>query len=203
MKWRVMVELSGANGAIELQEVSVGAATLAGCSAETLGLTAAEGKKTLAGLQSHLVQAQTEEHCRNRRRCQHCGAQRPLQGHPPSAIDVIVWVGSWRFMRPASVPADAAWRRAGPLLRLRRSCPTAARRNMSALSPRWAPCCHTAAPARCSENSSHSGTLRTSRRSASGPFMSAPDSREKRWHRRRQHHRPRQSRSHWPLTEAT
>ena len=43
MKWRVMVELSGANGAIELQEVSVGASTLAACSAETLGLTAAEG----------------------------------------------------------------------------------------------------------------------------------------------------------------
>jgi hypothetical protein len=33
----------------------------AACSAETLGLMAAEGKKTLAGLQSHLVRAQTEE----------------------------------------------------------------------------------------------------------------------------------------------
>jgi hypothetical protein len=61
MKWRVMVELSGADGAIELHEVSVGASPSAACSAETLGLTAAEGRKTLAGLQSHLVRAQTEE----------------------------------------------------------------------------------------------------------------------------------------------
>ena len=79
MRWRVMVELSGAEGAIELREVSVGACTAAACSAETLGLTVADGKKTLAGLQSHLVGAQTEEHCRSRRRCQHCGAQRPLK----------------------------------------------------------------------------------------------------------------------------
>jgi hypothetical protein len=42
-----------------------------------LGLTMAEGKMTLAGLQRHLVQAQAEEHCRRRRRCDYCGAQRP------------------------------------------------------------------------------------------------------------------------------
>ena len=34
---------------------------------------------TLAGLHRHLVQAQAEEHCRSRRRCDHCGAQRPLK----------------------------------------------------------------------------------------------------------------------------
>jgi hypothetical protein len=34
---------------------------------------------TLAGLQRHLVQAQAEEHCRSRRRCDYCGAQRPLK----------------------------------------------------------------------------------------------------------------------------
>jgi hypothetical protein len=33
----------------------------------------------LAALQVHLVQAQAEDHCRRRRRCQHCGAQRPLK----------------------------------------------------------------------------------------------------------------------------
>ena len=51
MKWRVMVELGGAGGALELREVSVGECAAAACSAETLGLTMAEGKKTLAGLQ--------------------------------------------------------------------------------------------------------------------------------------------------------
>jgi len=50
MKWRVMVELGGAEGALELREVSVGERETAVYSAETLGLTVAEGKKTLAGL---------------------------------------------------------------------------------------------------------------------------------------------------------
>src|SRR5271166_3940482 len=62
-----------------VHEISVGGCATIDHSAETLGLTLAEGKKTLAGLQRHLVQAQTEEHCRNRRRCQRCGAQRPLR----------------------------------------------------------------------------------------------------------------------------
>ena len=79
MKWRVVVELAGADGTVQSHEISVGGCATVDYSAETLGLTLAEGKKTLAGLQRHLVQAQTEEHCRNRRRCQRCGAQRPLK----------------------------------------------------------------------------------------------------------------------------
>ena len=79
MKWRVMIELAGAEGTVQLHEVSAGGSAAAECSAETLGLTVAEGKMTLAGLQRHLVQAQAEEHCRRRRRCDYCGAQRPLK----------------------------------------------------------------------------------------------------------------------------
>jgi hypothetical protein len=81
MKWRIVVELAGADGAVQFHEISVGGAGTVDHSVEPLGLglTLAEGKKTLAGLQRHLVQAQTEEHCRNRRRCQGCGAQRPLK----------------------------------------------------------------------------------------------------------------------------
>ena len=79
MKWRVMIELAGAEGTVQLHEVSIGGSTTAECSAETLGLTVAEGKMTLAGLQRHLIRAQAEEHCRRRRRCDYCGAQRPLR----------------------------------------------------------------------------------------------------------------------------
>src|ERR1700722_2490381 len=79
MKWRVMIELAGAEGTVQLHEVSAGGSTAAECSAETLGLTVADGKKTLAGLQRHLVQAQAEEHCRRRCRCDYCGTQRPLK----------------------------------------------------------------------------------------------------------------------------
>jgi len=46
----VRVELGGAEGALELREVSVGECATGAYSAETLGLTMAEGKKTLAGL---------------------------------------------------------------------------------------------------------------------------------------------------------
>jgi hypothetical protein len=87
-----MVELGGAEGAIELRAVSLGECATAVYSAETLGLTVAEGKKTLAGLQRHLVQAQTEEHCRSRRRCQHCGAQRPLKDIRPRRLTSLFGV---------------------------------------------------------------------------------------------------------------
>ena len=79
MKWRILVELAGADGSVQSHEISVGGCGTIDSSAETLGLTLAEGKKTLAGLQRHLVQAQTEEHRRNRQLCQRCGAQRPLK----------------------------------------------------------------------------------------------------------------------------
>jgi hypothetical protein len=79
MKWRVVVELSGAAGAVQVHEVHAGGGTMPGCSAATLGLTLADAKAVLSGLQRHLVQAQTEEHCQARRGCSHCGGQRPLK----------------------------------------------------------------------------------------------------------------------------
>src|SRR3954465_12127481 len=78
MKWRVILELAGADGSVQAHEISVGGCATSDDSSE-LGLTLAGGKKILAGLQRLLVQAQAEEHCRNRRGCQRCGAQRPLK----------------------------------------------------------------------------------------------------------------------------
>jgi hypothetical protein len=63
MQWRVVVELSGTAGAVQVHEVRVGGSAITGCSAATLGLTLAEAKLVLAGLQSRPVQAQTEEYC--------------------------------------------------------------------------------------------------------------------------------------------
>jgi hypothetical protein len=54
MKWRVVVELAGADGTVQSHEISVGGCGTIDHSADTLGLTLAEGKKTLAGLQRHL-----------------------------------------------------------------------------------------------------------------------------------------------------
>ena len=79
MKWRVMVELTGSDGIVRLQEVSAGGSNASECSARTVGQMLADGKRTLAGLQDHLVRAQTEEYCRERRGCSHCGSRRPLK----------------------------------------------------------------------------------------------------------------------------
>jgi hypothetical protein len=49
------------------------------CSAATVGLMLADCKQTLAGLQDHLVEPQTEEYRRQRRPCSHCGSQRSLK----------------------------------------------------------------------------------------------------------------------------
>ncbi len=62
MNWRVMVELSGADGSMQTHEVPVGGGLAAACSAATLGLTQAQAKQLLAELQRYLVQAQTEEY---------------------------------------------------------------------------------------------------------------------------------------------
>ncbi len=79
MKWRVMVELTGNDGAVHTREISSGGTNTAECSPGTVGLTHADGKRTLAELQGHLVRAQTEEYCGQRRRCSHCDTQRPLK----------------------------------------------------------------------------------------------------------------------------
>jgi hypothetical protein len=78
MKWRVMLELVGPDGIVGVHEVG-GRAAVAEYAPQMIGLTLAEGKHLLAALQVHLVQAQAEDHCRRRRRCQRCGAQRPLK----------------------------------------------------------------------------------------------------------------------------
>ncbi len=86
MQWRVMVEVSGAVDAKQVHEVHAGGSATPGCSAATLGLSLAEAKAVLAGLQRHLVQAQAEEHCQIRRRCPRCGGQRPLKDRRPRQL---------------------------------------------------------------------------------------------------------------------
>ena len=78
MKWRVMLELVGPDGIVGVYEVG-GRAAVSEYVPQMIGLTLEEGKHLLAALQVHLVQAQAEDHSRRRRRCQRCGAQRPLK----------------------------------------------------------------------------------------------------------------------------
>ncbi len=113
MRWRVVLEVVGADGTRQVHEVGAGERPPAGHSAATLGLGLEEGKATLAGVQRHLIAAQVEEHCRSRRRCDRCGAQRPLHGQlsaffPPSVrtmyCRVTVSISPSTPCAPASPP---------------------------------------------------------------------------------------------------
>ena len=60
MKWRVVVELAGADGSVQSHEISVGGCGTINHSADTLGLTLAEAKKTLAGLKDDYPSASAD-----------------------------------------------------------------------------------------------------------------------------------------------
>ena len=136
MQWRVaMIELSGTNSSVHLHEVRAGGSTSTACSAATLGLTLADAKEILAGLQRDLVQAQTGSTAQSRRRCPRCGAQRPLKDRRPRRLRSlfgVVEVRAPRFTpcrcsRPGARSSRPSWK----------SCPIAARRSMNLPSPRW------------------------------------------------------------------
>jgi hypothetical protein len=106
VQWRVIVELSSTVGAKQMHEVNVGGNATPGCSAATLGLSLAEAKSVLAGLQRRLVQTQAEEHCQVRRRCPRCGGQRPLKDQRPRQLRSLF--GTVRSAPRGLSPADAA-----------------------------------------------------------------------------------------------
>ena len=110
MQWRVVVELSGAVGVIQVHEVHTGGSTMPGCSASALGLSLVEAKAILAGLQRHLVQAQTEEHCQARRRCPRCGGQRPLKDRRPRQLRSLFGVVEVRAPRFGSCQCSVTLR---------------------------------------------------------------------------------------------
>src|SRR4051794_14725869 len=86
MRWRIMLELAGPDGTPQRHEVSSGERVPTGHTAATLGLSLEEGKAVLAAVQRHLVTAQVDEHCRSQRRCDRCGAQRPLKDRRPRRL---------------------------------------------------------------------------------------------------------------------
>jgi hypothetical protein len=92
MRWRIMLELAGPDGTPKLHQVGTGERSGAGHTAATLDLSLEEGKAVLAALQRHLVAAQADEHCRSRRRCARCGAQRPLKDLRPRRLTSLFGV---------------------------------------------------------------------------------------------------------------
>src|SRR5215213_8436738 len=99
MRWRVVLELAGADGTRQVHEIGAGERPPTGHTAATLGLGLAESKAILAALQRHLVTAQADEHCRDRRRCDRCGAQRPLKDWRPRRLASLFGVVAVRAPR--------------------------------------------------------------------------------------------------------
>lgn len=71
---QVTIEHDGNDGDNELLVADVACFERAHLSPETLGLTLAEGKALLAGVQQTLVTAQTNAYVEEHSECPHCGA---------------------------------------------------------------------------------------------------------------------------------
>src|SRR5215218_9262902 len=111
MRWRIMLELAGPDGTPQRHEVSSGERLPTGHTAATLGLSLEEGKAVLAAVQRHLVTAQVDEHCRSRRRCDRCGAQRPLKDQRPRRLISLFGVVEVRASRFGPCRCGVACRR--------------------------------------------------------------------------------------------
>ena len=134
MKWRLVLELVGPDGIVCVHEVC-GRAAVAEYAPQIIGLTLEEGKHLLAALQVHLVQAQAEDHSRRRRRCQRCGAQRPLKDQRSRRL--VSSFGTVEVRAPRFTPCRYAVTCRRTLNPIAEIMPTDARRSTSGPSQRW------------------------------------------------------------------
>ena len=111
MRWRVLLELVEADGAVCVHEVTAGGNDTSVYSAETVGLSLDDAKRTLAALQRHLVQSQVVDHCRQRPGCLQCGAQRPLKDHRGRRLTSLFGIVAVRAPRFGPCRCGAASRR--------------------------------------------------------------------------------------------
>src|SRR3982751_4448227 len=111
MRWRMVLEVVGVEGVAEMHEIGAGERPPGGHCAATLGLGLEQGKAVLAAVQRHLVAAQVEEHCRNRRRCDRCGASRPLKDLRPRRLTSLFGVVEVRAPRFGPCRCGVACRR--------------------------------------------------------------------------------------------
>src|SRR5215218_7899276 len=111
MRWRMVLEVVGVEGVAEMHGIGASERPPGGHSAATLGLGLEQGKAVLAAVQRHLVAAQVEEHCRNRRRCDRCGASRPLKDLRPRRLTSLFGVVEVRAPRFGPCRCGVACRR--------------------------------------------------------------------------------------------
>jgi hypothetical protein len=182
MQWRIMLELAGPDGTPQMHEVGAGERSPTGHAAAALGLSLEQGKAILAVVQRHLVAAQVDEHCRSRRRCERCGAQRPLKDLRPRRLVSLFGVVAVRAPRFGPCRCGLACRRSiTPVAEVMPDrCTPEYERVVAAMGA--------ALPYRRAlallGSSSRSATPLRSRPPGSGPCRSAPGSSARRWRRR-------------------
>jgi hypothetical protein len=103
--------VGGRDDTAQRHEVGSGERIPTGHTAATLGLSLEEGKAVLAVVQRHLVAAQVDEHCRSRRRCDRCGAPRPLKDLRPRRLISLFGVVEVRAPRFGPCRCGVACRR--------------------------------------------------------------------------------------------
>jgi hypothetical protein len=104
MRWRIMLELAGPDSTPRRHEVVLGERIPTGHTAARLGLGLEEGKAVLAA-------AQVDEHSRSRRRCDRCGAQRPLKDLRPRRLTSLFGVVDVHALRFGPCRCGVACRR--------------------------------------------------------------------------------------------
>ncbi len=104
MKWRILVELAGADGSVQSHEISVGGWGAIDSSAETLGLTLAEGKKTLAGAATPFGSGADGGALPEPATLPALRGATAAEGHSSPAAGVVVWRGGGSCTPLRSLP---------------------------------------------------------------------------------------------------
>jgi hypothetical protein len=201
MKWRVVMEVTGADGAVGVHEIG-GGARIDEYSPRSVGLTLAEGKLVLAGLQHHLVQAQTDDHCRRRRRCQRCGTPRRIKDKRSRRL--VSLFGTVNVSAPRFEHCRCAVTRPQTLSPVSEIMAARCTPESSGLSRRWVLRCRTGVPGRCCRSFCRSTTFLRWRRPANARSAWAPGWKRKPSHWRRWQNQPwwKRNRSRSPLMAA-
>ena len=155
------------DGTVSTYEIGSGGSNTAECSAATVGLTLADGKRILAALQHDLVRAQAEEYCRQRRVCSHCRSQRPLKDVRARRLSSLF--GTVEVRAPRFLPCRCAVTRRHTLNPVAEIMPADAPPNTNVSSQRWGLCCHIAGPGHCCRTSCQSATFPRWRRAVGEP----------------------------------
>jgi hypothetical protein len=162
MKWRVMVELAGSDGAVLTHEISTGGSNTAECSAATVRTEPGRRKTDPRRVGGSPRSGAGRGILRQRRVCSHCRSHRPLKDVRTRRLSSLS--GTVEIRAPRFLPCRCAVTH--PVAEI---MPDRCRRNTSVSSQGWGLCFRTAGPGHCCRNFCRSATYLRWRQLAGGP----------------------------------